>query len=88
MSLGVDKIEKVAEALSHLVIAGKKISADKKIGIEDLPAVMELAVKLPEIVSAFSDFKQIIEEGKDIDVLEVVQLIKKVDELVKKVEKV
>jgi hypothetical protein len=88
MSLGVEKIEKAAEALAHVVIAGKKISADKKVDLQDLPAAMELITKLPEIVTAFSDFKGLIEQGKDIDVAEVVSLIKKIDELVKKVEAV
>lgn len=86
MSLGTEKIEKAAEALSKLVIAGKKISEDKKVNLEDLPAAMALVVELPAIVSAFSDIKGLIEEGSDIDVAEVVSLIKKVDELVKKVE--
>lgn len=86
MSLGTEKIEKAAEALSKLVIAGKKISEDKKVNLEDLPAAMALVVELPSIVSAFSDLKGLVEEGKDIDVAEVVSLIKKVDELVKAVE--
>ena len=84
--LGTEKIENAAKALSKVVIAGKKISADKKVNLEDLPAAMALIVELPSIVSAFSDFGTIIEEGKDIDVAEVVALIQKVHELVKSVE--
>ena len=84
--LGTDKIEKAAEALAHIVIAGKKISADKKVNLEDLPAAMELITKLPSIVEAFSAYEEIIAQGADIEVTEIVQLIVKVDELVKKVE--
>lgn len=84
--LGTDKIEKAAEALAHIVIAGKKISADKKVNLEDLPAAMEFITKLPSIVEAFSAYEEIIAQGKDIEVTEIVQLIVKVDELVKKVE--
>ena len=84
--LGTDKIEKAAEALAHIVIAGKKISADKKVNLEDLPAAMELITKLPSIVEAFSAYEEIIAQGKDVEVTEIVQLIVKVDELVKKVE--
>jgi hypothetical protein len=85
--LGTEKIEKAADALAHLVVAGKKISADKKVDLQDLPAAMELITKLPQIVEAFSDIKGIVEEGADIDVSEIVALIGKVDELVKKIEK-
>ena len=85
--LGVDKIEKAAVALSKLVIAGKKISADKKVNLEDLPAAMELIVQLPSIVEAVSAWQDILAQGKDIDVAEVVQLVGKIDELVKAVEK-
>lgn len=86
MSLGTEKIEAAAKALSKVVIAGKKISADKKVNLEDVPAAMALIVELPSIVGAFADFGAIIEEGKDIDVAEVVALIQKVHALVKEVE--
>ena len=84
--LGTEKIEKAVEALASLVVAGKKIAEDKKVNLEDLPAAMELIVKLPAIVEAFSNFKGIIEEGSDIDVAEVVALIKLIDEKVKAIE--
>jgi len=82
----IDKIEKAAEALAHIIIAGKKISADKKVDLQDLPAAMELITKLPSIVEAFTAYQEIVAEAKDLDIAEVVTLIKKVDELVKKVE--
>jgi len=84
--LGTDKIEKALDALAHIIIAGKKISADKKVNLEDLPAAMELITKLPSIVEAFSAYQEILAQGKDIEVTEVVKLIVKLDELVKKVE--
>jgi hypothetical protein len=85
--LGTEAIEKAADALAHIIIAGKKISADKKVDLQDLPAAMELVTKLPQIVEAFAAFEQIIAEGKDLDVAEVVALITKVDQIVKTVEK-
>lgn len=85
--LGTEKIEKAAEALAHIVIAGKKISADKKVDLQDLPAAMELITKLPAIVEVFTELDALVAEGKDLEIAEVVALIKKVDELVKAVEK-
>ena len=85
--LGTEKTEKAVEALALLVVAGKKIAEDKEVNLKDLPAAMELIVKLPSIVEAFAAFKEIIEEGKDFDVAEVVSLIKLIDEKVKLIEK-
>jgi hypothetical protein len=84
--LDTKKIEEIVEALSHVIIAGKKISADKKVNLEDLPAAMELIVKLPSIAAAFADIKLAVEEAKDLDVAEVVALIKKIDDKVKEIE--
>jgi hypothetical protein len=64
--LDTKKIEEIVEALSHVIIAGKKISADKKVNLEDLPAAMELIVKLPSIAAAFADIKLAVEEAKDL----------------------
>jgi hypothetical protein len=86
--IGIDKIEKVVESLKHIAIAAKKISADKKVDLSDLPAAMELLVKLPAIVESFTAWKEVLEQGKDINVAEVVVLIQKIDAMVKEVEAV
>jgi hypothetical protein len=85
--LGTEKIEKLVDALAHVAVAAKKISNDKKVDLQDIPAAMEVLVKIPEIVSAFSELGQAFDEAKDLDVAEVVSLIKKVDEKVKLIEK-
>jgi hypothetical protein len=85
--IGIDKIEKVVESLKHVALAAKKISADKKVDLADLPAAMELLVKLPLIIDSFTAWKEVIEQGKDIDVSEVIVLIQKVNGMVKEIEK-
>jgi hypothetical protein len=85
--LGTEKIEKLVEAIAHVAVAAKKISADKKITLDDLPAAMDLLVKIPEIASAFSELSAAFDEAKDLDVAEVVSLIKLVDAKVKLIEK-
>lgn len=85
--LGTEKIEKVVDALGHVVVAGKKISADKKVSIEDLPAAMELIKKVPEIVEAFKALDEVWKEAKDVDVQEAVELILKINAKVKEIEK-
>jgi hypothetical protein len=84
--LGTEKLEKIVESLSHVAIAAKKITADKKVSIEDLPAAMDLLVKLPSIVESFSELKTAWAEASDIDVAEVVKLIQLIDAKVKSVE--
>lgn len=87
VKLGTEKIEQAANAIAKLVVAGKKISADKKVNLEDLPVAMGLIVEIPSLVSAFKDFGAILDEGKDLDIAEVVGLIQKVHAIVKEIEK-
>jgi hypothetical protein len=85
--LGTEKIEKVVDALGYIVIAGKKISADKKVDLQDLPAFMELIKKAPEIIEAFKAIDEVWKEAKDVDVAEAVDLILKINTKVKEIEK-
>ncbi len=87
MSLGTEKIEALAESLKKLAIVAKKVSADKKISIEDLPAAMALLPELPAIIKSFSDLGEVLDEGKDLDVAEVVALIQAIHSKVKEIEK-
>jgi len=86
MELGTQKIEKIVDAITHVVVAGKKITADKKVDLNDLPAAMELLTKVPEIVEAFKDVGDAWQEAKDVNVDEVIQLITLVNAKVKLIE--
>jgi hypothetical protein len=87
MSLGVEKIESAAEALKKLVIAGKKISADKKIGMDDLGVLVALVSDASSIVEAFKDLGEAWSEAKDIDVAEAIQLIQAIHAKIQEIEK-
>jgi hypothetical protein len=84
--LGVEKIEKLVDALGHVIIAGKKVTADKKVDLNDLPAIMELLMKVPAIVDAFKQVSDVWLEVKDVDVDEAIQLIVKINAKVKEIE--
>lgn len=86
MSLGTDKIEAILVDVKDLFIVGKKVTDDGKVGVEDLQHVIALIVKLPKFVENFKAIGQAFEEGKDIDVAEIVKLIQKVHSLVKEIE--
>lgn len=84
--LGTEQIEKLAEVLKHLVIAGKKVSADKKVDMNDLPHVIALVPQLAPLAEVVQKFGDVIAEGKDLDVAEIVTLIQLLDKKVKEVE--
>ena len=84
--LGTEKIEGILEVLKKLAVAGKKISADKKVDLQDLPHVIGLLPELPAIFEKFKSLGEAVDEGKDIDVAEVVGLIQKIHAMVKEVE--
>jgi F0F1-type ATP synthase delta subunit len=84
--LGTEQIEKLAEVLKHLVIAGKKVKADGKVDMNDLQHVIALVPQLAPLADVVSNIGKLIDEGKDLDVAEVVTLIQLVDKKVKEVE--
>jgi hypothetical protein len=81
-----DKIEKSAEVLADILILGKKVYADKSIDLADLQHAPEAVKVLTKVVELASEFPELKEELKDIKSEEIVPLILKAMELVKKVE--
>lgn len=84
--LGTEKIEAAAESLKKLVIAGKKISEDGKVGVEDIAHLVKLMTEANEIVKSFKDLGEAFEEVKDLDVAEVIALIQVISKKIKEVE--
>jgi hypothetical protein len=85
--LGTDKIEAILEDVKELVIVAKLIKEDGKVDLADLPHVISLLPKLGKFVEDFKAVGEAVEEGKDIDVPEVISLIQKISAMVKEVEK-
>jgi hypothetical protein len=86
MSLGTEKIEAIADSLKEVAILIKKISADKKVDITDIAHLVAFLPKIDEIIASMKDLGQAVEEGKDIDVAEIVALIQKIHGKLKEVE--
>lgn len=84
--LGTEKIEKLLVSVKELVIVGKKVKADGKIDVTDIAHVIALLPKIPSFIADLKTVGEAFEEGKDIDVAEVVGLIQKIHELVKEIE--
>jgi len=86
MQLGTEKIEKIVTAVGQVAIAAKKITADKKVDLNDLPAAMELLTKVPGIIEAFKGVSDAWKEVQDVDVQEVIHLITLIDAKIKEIE--
>lgn len=84
--LGTEKIEAIAEDIKELVIIAKHVKEDGKVDLADLPHIMGLLPKIPKFINDFKEIGAVIEEGKDIDVAEIVALIQKVHKIVKEIE--
>lgn len=87
MSLGTEKIEAIADSLKEVAILIKKISADKKVDISDIAHLVAFLPKIDDIIVSIKDLGQAVEEGKDIDVAEIVSLIQKIHGKLKEIEK-
>lgn len=85
MSVGTEKIEAILSDIKDLVVVGKK-AKESGLGLEDLPLVIALIPKIPKFIEDFKAIGEAVEEGKDIDVVEIVGLIQKIHALVKEVE--
>lgn len=72
--MDVKNILEVIEAVKVAGVAGKEIAKDG-IDLSDLPKALELIKKYDVFVSAVTDAKLVIDEAKDIDSAEAVQIV-------------
>ena len=84
--LGTEKIEEIAESLKEVAILAKKISEDKKVDLTDIAHLVAFLPKVNEIIKSFNELGKVVDEGKDLDVAEIVKLIQVVHAKVKEVE--
>jgi hypothetical protein len=85
--LGTEKIEAILDDVKELVIIAKKVKEDGKVDLADLPHVISLLPKLGKFIEDFKAIGEAVEEGKDIDVAELVSLIQEITAKIKEIEK-
>lgn len=73
----VDKLELLAEGLNELVDVGEEVMADGKFGWSDLDQADELYNAIKKVVVAVKAYKELAEEIKDADAIEVTKVITK-----------
>lgn len=82
----IDKLELAAELIADALILGKKVYADNSVDLKDLVHAPEAVKLLEKAIKVGAAYKEVAEEGKDLEGSEIIQLVSKAIELVKKVE--
>lgn len=72
---GIKESKELMESLIILAKAGYGIAKDKKVSIDDLQHVIELAKDLDKLIEGFKDLDEMGAEIKDLDEVEAMELI-------------
>lgn len=78
MSKGLKEINELFDALDLIAKAGGKVYADKKVDMSDLPVLIDIAVNAKVMLDAFSGLKEAVEEAKDLESAEQLQIVNRV----------
>lgn len=79
---GIKESLEVLEGVKALGVAAKKVLADKKVNLADLPVLLGLVQDFSTITQAVQGADQVVVEVKDLTLDEANQLIAKVMEVV------
>lgn len=81
-AVGVKESMELLEGVKILGVSGKKILADGKVSVADLPEVMALATKAQAIVDAVQGIEGVLPEVKDLSQEEAQAIVAKVFEVI------
>lgn len=73
--MDIKETKELIQALGKLGVAGKKIASDKKIGIDDITHIVNLASQANDILEGFKGLNVMLEELKDLDQAEVIEIV-------------
>lgn len=71
----VKELKELLIALQIIGVFAKKVAADKKVNLEDLPYLVDLAKQMDQILAAVDGLSEIDEELKDIDEAEAMEVL-------------
>ena len=84
MEKGIKEILEVFDGLDVLAETAGSVMENGKVGPEDITALVELATKFGTLQEAVKGAKEAMEEGKDLDQAEVMQLLGRIYGVVEK----
>lgn len=73
--MDIKETKELIQALGKLGVVGKKIAADKKIGVDDIAHLVDLASQAGQILEGFKGLDIMMEELKDLDQTEVIEIV-------------
>lgn len=76
MTTDIDKLLLLAKTINELVKIGESVMEDGEVNLMDIPELPALAEKLGDIITLVKAGKELIEEGKDIDAMEAVEIVR------------
>jgi hypothetical protein len=76
MKTDVDKLLLLAKTMNELVKIGESVMKDGKVDLLDIPELPALAEKIGDIITLAKSSKELVEEGRDIDALEAVEIVR------------
>lgn len=86
MKKDIKEIEELFNAFDVLAEEAGKVYKDKKVSLEDLPSLINLAVNAKTILDAIDGFDKAIEEAKDLDGSEQLKIVERLFQVAKKYE--
>lgn len=81
MEKGIKELLELLEGVKTLALDGKKVMADGKVNLADLPVAMELLNQFDVLSAAVKGADQIPGEFKDLSIGEIEQIVAKVLEI-------
>jgi len=83
---GLVELKELVHALELLGVAGGKIWADKKLGLDDLASLKDLVDQSGELLEGFKGLDDAMVEIKDLDAGEAVELAQELVKAVKAIK--
>lgn len=71
----VKEVKELLKGLEVVGVAGVKIAADGKVGLDDLTHLVELAKQIDVLTAAVQGVNEIDDEIKDLDQAEIIELV-------------
>lgn len=82
----VKELKELIIALQIIGVFAKKVAADKKVNLEDLPYLVDLAKQMDEVLAGIDGLGEVDDEIKDIDEAEAMELLGQVLKAVKAIK--
>ena len=81
-------IREIGELIDGLTLVGEQVKKISKggVGVDDIAHLIKIAQEFETLKEAFSGLKEAGEEIKDLDQVEIIAIIGKLYEMIKKVE--